>query len=428
MASLPLLGPGTPDESAVRSARNVATALLAASLMGTGVLSMARACALAGVVPFVILSAIAALAAHVTAVFLVKASTPLSSTIPALCRDAFGPRMEWFSCVVIVLQQVGACTGYVVVIGDTFAPLLEYWLKTSHLHKYEVRITLMALIVLPVSLIRNLSGLRFTSAISVTVICIFCLTVVANGLVVLADQDERRESLMPEHVHLRGPYWGPRDTGALRSLGLIVFAYFMHQNVLAVFSTLRKTTGDVDVFAQACGRAVSVVCCASIAVGLAGYASFLSETAPDLLTNFLVKGTYISSAFNVVRALYGTGLLLAFPMMLWEARANTFKLVSRGEGEQEMSYSVHVVLTVALIALTTLIGCLVSDLGTVFGLIGSTCAPLLAYVFPAVLYLKSGEARKDEREKTAIGIAVLGGVFICLGVAVWACDVAGVWE
>jgi amino acid permease len=434
----PSTTPGTsPPVSAFQGARRTATALLTASLLGTGVLSMPRACALTGLVPFTALSLLAAAGSHVTAQMLVRASNPRCNTISALCQEFYGARGKTAAAACIVLQQIGACTGYVVVIGDVFGPLLSHWLHLHALREYQVRIALMSVVVLPISLIRDLSGLRFTSAASVVAICAFCAAILVNGLIVLSNPSERREELLPGHAALSGPHALPHDSGCLRGLGLICFAYFYHQNVLAVHSALHRQRGGgaaqeiAQVFSQASLAALGVACSACVAVGIAGYYSFLDETKPDVLADFAVHGTYISSAMNVLRACYGTGLLFAFPMMLWEARVNLYGLLWRGaqEGEQEEPpFSVHVGLTVGLVGLTTLIGCVVKDLGAVFGLVGSSCTPVLAYIIPAMLYESSGQAAKDGRSGLARVVRHLGVAFVLVSVVVWICDVAGAWD
>ena len=196
-------------------------------------------------------------------------------------------------------------------------------------------------------------------------------------------------------------------------------------------------------------------------LGLLSYLTFLNHADADILANFRVSGTYISSLMNVVRALYGTGLSLAFPIVLWEARENLKKIVfglgagnqpgpsitpipsQGGDGDYSMldettssydedqtqaimsnvakseTFKVHATLTLGLLFIIGMLGMVITNLEVVFGLVGSTCTPVISYILPALVYIKSGAAAQHHDEiipKIALGL----GVFLVpFGLMVW---------
>ena len=112
---------------------------LLASILGTGLLSMPGACKSSGLFFFLSLSLLAAAACHTTACFLVrtvKFLTPTrggeDATYAGLASHVLGSRGEKAIQIGLVLQQVGACVGYIVVIGDVFSPLLRLYFDMNN--------------------------------------------------------------------------------------------------------------------------------------------------------------------------------------------------------------------------------------------------------------------------------------------------------
>ena len=159
--------------------------------------------------------------------------------------------------------------------------------------------------------------------------------------------------------------------------------------------------------------------------------------------------------------------MLAYPIVLWEARENLKRIVfgsdaqnkahsssasysplvvseeftvldehsstmsfdERVQGSRELplrdSFRVHAAISIVLVYLTATLGALVTDLEVVFGLVGSTCTPIIAYVLPAYVYIKSGAAAKNEDQwqpKVALSIGML---LVPFGLTVWILDRAG---
>ena len=236
----------------------------------------------------------------------------------------------------------------------------------------------------------------------------------------------------------------------------------MHFNVLPVFKTLGELGSLAEsTYATASKTSFLLSGTVTCSFGLFGYVTFLNETDADILNNFRVSGSYISSFLNVVRAMYGVGLMLAFPVVLWEARENIKKIIFGTEMSKQHasstsyspvavedytlldetttsyddrsanqvivpvhsatrdSFRVHALLSIGLVILTSMIGAAVTNLEVVFGLVGSTCTPVIAYVLPALVYIKSGAAAKNQDEilpRLTLGVGLF---LIPFGLTVW---------
>ena len=272
---------------------------------------------------------------------------------------------------------------------------------------------------------KNLASLQFASAAAVFAICLFSLAVIVNYAYVLFDPTERRHELMreyyPESRSLDGPFLLPSHLLALiRAIPLICFAYDMHFNAVPIHEDMKVDIlppfSPVQVFSSASFISFSTSLVVTVLTGITGYATFLNETQPDILINFSVKGTYIAPIMNVVRASYGIGLALAFPVLVWELRQVVFVLTSTPDPVPSLRFwSV----TTFIFLLTSLLVLTVSDVTTVFGLVGSTVTPTLDYIMPSLLYLHSGCAAKYDDTRRAKIILGCGLLLVPTGLGIW---------
>ena len=78
--------------------------------------------------------------------------------------------------------------------------------------------------------------------------------------------------------------------------------------------------------------------------------------------------------------------------------------------------------TLVSILCTSLVVALVDDVTVVFGLVGCSVTPMLDYVVPCALYLKSGAAGEYRDELRPLLIMALGAVLIPVGLVFWFSD------
>lgn len=149
-----------------------------------------------------------------------------------------------------------------------------------------------------------------------------------------------------------------------------------------------------------------------------------SEGGERSETVSLLRGTSSSStaAGSTVTSFPGTSIDPS-PGLAGGRRSH---LTTKREGDFQVPRATFVGVTLVLLAVTTTLGCLVSDLGAVFGLVGSTVTPLLSFVLPCLVYLRSGAAERYGHGTLAGLILLWGALLIPLGVVVYFLDLAGI--
>ena len=406
--------PPTADLAAVYRG----TLALGASILGTGVLAMPSACKTVGLLPFIGLSVIAALCCHTTALYLARTVKYLhadtsEATYASLGKFVLGRQWEKIIQWALVWQQLGACVGYVVVIADVFTPVLRLTFpkQFGDLPESIIRNLIVWLVIFPMTVsVRDIGSLKHANAGAVFAICAFCLTVLANTVLLWATQPTMpRLAIMPTN-------W----LGFLHTVPLVCFAYDMHFNSIPVYNDVKKglpSSSILLVFKWSSRVAFALSFVFTVMIGVAGYWSFGEDTRPDILQNFPVHGAAISGVMNIVRSLYGLGLILAFPVIVWELRAVLLILTfSKEFGRSTVAFwSV----TLLSILCTSLVVALVDDVTVVFSLVGCSITPMLDYVVPCALYLKSGAAGDYRDEVKPLLIMGLGMVLIPIGFGFW---------
>ncbi|KAH9257839.1 hypothetical protein BASA81_003858 [Batrachochytrium salamandrivorans] len=412
---------------------------LLASILGTGLLVMPGACKITGMPTFVALSCLAAYACNLTACYLVRTvgyvapSAPVmaatveeDSTYAGLAFHVYGKRGARAVEIGLVFQQFGACVGYIIVIGDIFYPLLQFYLGQGFISENILRNLFLWGLMFPLTMgVKNLGSLSFASALAVGGIGLFCVAVIGNAtyLALAPDGVVLRAQLGPQRDMI-GPYWFPESPIALlRSLPLVCFAYDMHFNAIPVHEDMKLDVlpphSSVEAFRIASKRAFSLSFVVTTCMGLAGYETFLNFTHSDILRNFQVSHTYIAPLMNLVRGLFGLGLSLAFPMIVWELR-QVLMILSGSHNNFNR-------LTVGIFVCTTVLVGMVENATTVFSLVGSTVTPTLDYIFPALLFIRSGAADKAGEYYAPRLVLTVGTLLITVSLSTWIYDrLAGV--
>ena len=139
---------------------------------------------------------------------------------------------------------------------------------------------------------------------------------------------------------------------------------------------------------------------------------------------------------NLKRIIYGGDVLKSYPSAANFAAVEEFSVLddttTSYDDEQLVnenrraadtsardSFRVHAIISATLVIVIAIIGSLVSDLEVVFGLIGSTCTPIISYILPAMVYLKSGAAAAGQ-DLLSARLALGAGYFLVpFGLTIW---------
>lgn len=283
---------------------------------------------------------------------------------------------------------------YSGILGDVFTPLLaqagipEQWNgRTSNI------IALTTGLLLPLSLIKDLSALAFTSilgfsAIIYTVFFIIIRSIdgtyqvgsgkfVTDGILALLPTFEKTS------------LWNIDFTSLVlaSNLGL---AYIAHYNGPIFYRSLKNASAKR--FRTMVNIAFSILVFLYVTTMAAGYSTFGDVCQGNLLLNYHPDD--ILSTLG--RLATGFSILFGFPLVVCGAREAIIGVASSLGFDSVGSAKNHFQLISGILSLVTFISCTVKDVSLVVGLTGAILGSSIVYVCPPIIYTRAIALSKGE--------------------------------
>lgn len=310
----------------------------------------------------------------------------------------FGPRLAWLPDLASSVFCVASNVSYLIIVGDyvpkacaglgiTWEPLLG---------RREC-ILLASALTLPLSLLRDLSFLGYTSLLGTAFALYATLLLVGETSVVGGNADWDMCSFQP---------------GLFVTIPAIAFAFNGHFSVPAMYQQLRDRSPSrwLLVTSVSFGALIPI----TLACGISGYLMFGSDlalpghsnvlNAPELEGKAEVYVGYLATALSVT---------LSVPLYSHGARNGIDFLVQYFAGTGPASVGMLRCLTVVEAATELAVAVSVTDLGLVVALNGAVCACLIMFVFPSLMYLRCCE---DANRYLAGFVLVIGAAAGLAGV------------
>ncbi len=257
-----------------------------------------------------------------------------------LCVATFGPCGMIITDLNIVFLNVGACSAYLVILGDVGPEILKsvFGPETLLVDRTGATLFLTAVFITPLLLPRSITFLSRFSLLSIVSVATFVVVVVASAPSPWAVSRSWGER------HLQLTRWDASDI--FRCLPLMGFAFTCHTNVFPIYSELADA--QPATMSKVVSRSLAICLCLYAIVGVFGYMTYGNDTQSDLLLNFghgsmASSGRSISSGeaarwrkdvphvtegtFRFVQALYCVSVILTYPLGLYPARQSLTNLV-----------------------------------------------------------------------------------------------------
>eukprot|EP00588_Corethron_pennatum_P012332 CAMPEP_0194268456 /NCGR_PEP_ID=MMETSP0169-20130528/2775_1 /TAXON_ID=218684 /ORGANISM="Corethron pennatum, Strain L29A3" /LENGTH=633 /DNA_ID=CAMNT_0039009693 /DNA_START=199 /DNA_END=2100 /DNA_ORIENTATION=+ len=305
-----------------------------------------------------------------------------------LAEAAFGRTGFVFILVNMFIMAYGAMVSYLMIIRDTVPTLFGVG-PDDFFIRNVILVGTTVLLILPISMKRDMADLAFTSLLSVLG-DLLVVAVVAVYAPVGATIEAHGGSLTEI---VRGSVFRPKTIFV--GLGVLSFAFVCQHSAFIVARSLERPTarrwGHVTNLSLFVAGAVSLVC------GCAGYLGFLDKTEGDILNSFLNYDAQERSGRIAVawaRGILGFTMFVTYPLESFVARHVCVTLLFEGRRAHEGDD--HAVLgrldrrrtlTLALYVASLVPAILLEDLGSVLAISGSISASSLAYFGPGMLHL-----------------------------------------
>jgi amino acid permease len=265
----------------------------------------------------------------------------------------------------------GALTSFVVIIGDVTLPLVQHLPLPAHsfwVQRPFVVSALVVLVVLPLSLLRRISFLEYSSFLAVGIIALFSCLITYLGIQAAVEHKIQWHTLK---------LFDARPEMLFSALPIISLAYTCQLTVFPIWKELYNPSLP--------RMNIVVVLMTLIAftlysvVGFFGYCLYPQVDGNVIL---LLPDTIF---YDIIRAVFGVAILCHYPVVHFAFR-NSIEVTFFSN--YQFNWIRHLVTTVATVAASSVWAILVPKLDEVFDLTGSFAAFPICFILPSLVYLK----------------------------------------
>ena len=306
-------------------------------------------------------------------------------TFEDLMSLPFGPIGGNFILTSMLLVAYGAMLAYLLIIKDTVPIVLGFSDDPGEGGFWEREFVMMIVslvIIVPLSIQRDMSSLAFTSALSIMadVVLVGIVTVFAPVKESVQNEGGLREVIRGSIINY----------GFFIGFGVLTTAMTCQHSAFIVSGSLKNLSSKRWAIVTMISMLTACVLCAML--GIAGYLGFLEETKGDVLNNF----EYDTIEATVARLLLAFTMVFTYPMEAFVARHVIIKLIYDGDmdGDNHEDSSLlglflnrRIKWTLALFISTLIPALIVDDVGPVLSITGSVGGCCLAYISPGLVYL-----------------------------------------
>jgi len=412
------------------------TVVLASSAIGAGILSFPYAFCRAGMITALIVLVTITILTHFAlcaigrSMQVVQRDSPHVSSYDELVQAILGPSAAIIMELVIIFYMLGACVGFLTIIGDMLEPLLtsdtEGWLAASTVEAFggshgvrrSVLLTAAIGLCFPLSLLRSLNALRFASILSISSVCYLVVLLIAGTAT--------------EHepvVHFK-PIW----PGAASAIPIMAFALQCHLSAPLVYSELHSSIKSARWMSRVSFLAMALCMLLYIPAGVFGYIRFGESVLGDVLTLGAghceadasgMGGFAVSNVWaNFARVCISITAVCGYALNHYPVRPAIFSMINRirkraGDQSCEDAVPTHFIFLEASLwlGLCLIISVFCTNLAVVFSITGATCGSMVIFILPGLFWWNHGPERTWQRLLPCTVLWVVGTAIIFVGTA-----------
>ncbi|CAJ1054239.1 sodium-coupled neutral amino acid transporter 4 [Xyrichtys novacula] len=412
---------------------------LSNAIMGSGILGLSYAMANTGIILFtILLVGVAILSLYSVHLLLVTAREGGSLIYEKLGERAFGWPGKIAAFGSIIMQNIGAMSSYLFIVKYELPEVIRAFLGLEKISgewymdgNYLV-IFVSVGIILPLSLLKSLGYLGYTSGFSLTCMVFFLSVVIykktqlpcplpfldhhssnlsmnASDMSGLyhplnnsAQMDFSRAEITPavpsnsDPHHSTSVHFEPHpddeemctpkyfvfNSQTAYTVPILAFAFVCHPEILPIYSELkdrsRKKMQNVS------NLSILMMLVMYMLSALFGYLTFYDNVEAELLHTF-TKVYKFDTMLLLVRLAVLTAVTLTVPIVLFPIRSSINTLLFHG---REFSWTRHILIAATILAFNNMLVIFVPTIRDIFGFIGSSAATMLIFILPAAFYLR----------------------------------------
>uniref|UniRef100_A0A673KNZ8 Sodium-coupled neutral amino acid symporter 2 n=1 Tax=Sinocyclocheilus rhinocerous TaxID=307959 RepID=A0A673KNZ8_9TELE len=376
------------------------------AIMGSGILGLAYAMANTGIAMFVILLVAVAIFSLYSVHLLLKTANEGGSLVyEQLGYKAFGiPGAKVFFSNSL---SIPAMASYLYIVKYELPIVIKAFLDSNdnswYINGDYLVLIVTLVIILPLSLLKNLGYLGYTSGFSLLCMVFFLIVVSTEIFPQVNTTDE--ECCKPKYFIF--------NSQTVYAVPILTFAFVCHPAILPMYEELKdRSRRKMQNVANVSFLGMFVM---YLLAALFGYLTFNEAVEPELLHTYS-KVYSFDVVLLIVRFAVLTAVTLTVPVVLFPIRTSVNQLLG---ASKEFSWPRHICITVALLVCVNILVIFVPTIRDIFGFIGASAAAMLIFILPSAFYIK---LVKKESMKSIQKIGAT--LFLIVGFMVMICSMA----
>eukprot|EP01084_Bolivina_argentea_P201198 343959_1 len=344
-----------------------------------------------------------------------------------LATQCNGYKLAIFAQITSMLTVVGVAVSHTVACGGIIVLTYKQFYKNSseiyslnenNLYKLCI-VGISIMIVFPLSLFRNMSTLRFTSLFAVICSLVITIMLLIEYFIQCDDYFDIHTCFWKKH-HFIKVIMDDNYTnlvkfsfrGIVTSFPIFVYGYVIHTNVFSIYIGLEnKTSNKITKMSKVFKISLLMVFLYYFIVGSSGFLLFLHKTCGNILLNDF----NYSKKLMISSIVFTIAIILSIPLHINVLRENINDIIWK---QKQVSLYKHIFVTVLILLFCTLIAIFVRDIALIFGFIGSTTMPTVAFILPTYFFCKLMPKEYNQKYRKIKCISILICVImICISVA-----------
>ncbi|KAI9281066.1 transmembrane amino acid transporter protein-domain-containing protein [Sporodiniella umbellata] len=346
---------------------------LANTILGTGMLAMPSALASVGLIPGIVLILYAGCTSGLGLYFLSQCATRVGhreASFTSLSKLTW-PKLGVFFDLAIAVKCFGVAVSYLIIIGDLMPQVLLSFFHGSQdvelLMDRRFWISIfMVIAVGPLSYLRRLDSLKYTSLIALFAV-VYLVAIVVYHFISPNFPMPPAESI--EYFNFSTRIFG--------QLPVFIFAFTCHQNLFSVYNELEDNSEKsiVKVITTSIGSAGFIY----EVVAVLGYLSFGKYVKGNIILeypqSYFVAGGRLAIVILVI---------FSYPLQAHPCRASLEKSLAHHTSHRKS----HLILTTSILICSYLVAITISQLDIVLSFVGSTGSTSISFILPGLFYFK----------------------------------------
>lgn len=360
---------------------------LAAVTLGSGIITLPSAFEACGVMMAVLIllaiSAFTVYSVYILMLAVEKTDRRLYS-YESLAHGLLGRGWDYFAAFNMWVFCFGSCVSYVISTGDmlsraTDSPSVDPFIR-SQIGNRLLTSLIWLVVMLPLSIPKQINSLRYASAIGVSCMVYFVLVVVIHSCMNSFENGKPKNDI--------ALFKGGNE--CLVGFSLFLFAYLCQTNCFEVYTELSKPSPARLTLHTAIS--MTLCCTLYILTGIFGYLEFGKKITGSILLMYDIRSDVpvaIAYAGVTVKMCVGFAIcMLPTRDSLYYCLGSiwpTFRHI------YDVPFWLHVIIVTVMSFFALILGLFIPSVNIVFGYVGSFSGGFLGFIYPALFIMYAGE-------------------------------------